>query len=383
MIDRIVSAFRRRLGAAGAPIAPVAPVETATDITATAQLVERRFATERGYRFAAGCPETLLATTFGVCALETMGALDALSEARRATLTAYLKSCQAADGGLFRDERHDDAFVYGLKKFTPRYIEWQETYFALHALDALGAEPDHALSFVEPYQRADVMDGWMRMLRFDDFWFSSNYLMFLLCFLLRHEGAAAPSAHRLLDRLDERQDPNTGLWGTTQGSSLFNGMAGAFHVYGFYRHLDRPIHHQGAALRSTLRTQLEGGLFGTPGGGPCEDLDGVDILVNLQPDDAADERAVTEALGRTLTALRSCRLPDGGYRWTAPLPGAKVRKVTYSGLPSLSVQSDDSDLWSMWFRPLAIALACHRLGRGVSWPVQYRSFPLLGYGPNA
>jgi hypothetical protein len=122
-------------------------------------------------------------------------------------------------------------------------------------------------------------------------------------------------------------------------------------------------------------------LFSAPGGGPCEDLDAVDILVNLKPDTDEDERAVAAGLEKALESLRACRLEGGGYRWTAPVPGAKVKNVTYSGLPTLKVRSDAIDLWSIWFRPLAIALANHRLGRDNVWTPRYRRLPLLGYGP--
>lgn len=353
-------------------------VETAADIRATAAYVEDVLGTPEGYRFAPGCPTTLLATSLGVCALELLGALDTLSEARRAQLTRSLRARQRQDGS-FKDPLHGDEVLQTLRKFPPLYVDWQETYFALHALDALGAEPEHPLAFAELFQDRRVLEPWFRSLRFDDIWLSSNLVMFAASFFLASD--APEAAHTLLDLLDAWQDPETGFWGTGQGASLFNGMAGAFHFYGFYQYLDRPIAHQAAAVRSTLSLQEPSGLWGEPGGGPCEDLDAVDILVKLScaPE---DEERVQVALERALSALRACRNDDGGYRWLSPQPGVRGREHVYSGLPTLKTTSARGDLWSCWFRPLAIALAEDRLGRSSSWPLRYRRMPLLGWHPS-
>ncbi len=346
----------------------------------TARFLEQALGCDGGYRFAVGCPKTLLATCFGVLAQETLGALPGLPAQRRRELIESISSCQQPDG-TFRDPQHGDSIVLNLRKFTPTYLSWQETYFALHALDALDAEPPQRLSFIEPFTSDSVVMPWLGTLGFDDFWFASNYVMFLLYFLIEAEGSSSPAAHRVLDWLDKRQDPKTGYWGTQQGASLFNGMAGAFHVYGFYQYLGRPIFHQSAAVASTLKLQESTGLWSAPGGGSCEDLDAIDILAKLEADGSRQEREVRDALARALPALRASRRPDGGYCWTSPQRRAKHRQVVYSGLSTLRVDSNQSDAWSTWFRPLAIALAQERLGQEPAWPVRYRSRPLLGWHP--
>jgi hypothetical protein len=378
--QRLPSGLSSRLAGAGGPL----ELPDAAAMRETALWMERELATERGYRFAAGAPETLLATCFGVLAHEHLAGLAHLPESRRQALVAHIQGFQRAESGLFRDGQHSDAVICRLHKFTPLYIEWQETYFALHALDALGARATHPLAFVKPFQAPLGRDAWLRTLPFDDFWFSSNYLMFLLFFLLLEEGDQSATAHHILDALDARQDPATGFWGTQQGASLFNGMAGAYHLYGFYEHLGRPIHHQAEAVRSTLRTQERSGLFGALGGGPCEDVDAVDILARLQPGSSDDDQQVRTALEKALAALLRCRGEGGAWRWSAALPGVKASKVRYSGLPTLVADSDAGDIWSAWFRPLAIAVACDRLGKRMEWRPTYRRLPMLGwYQPKA
>lgn len=374
-VQRLPASLSSRLGGAG----PEPDLPTDEAMRASLQWMEGTLATETGYRFAAGAPESLLATCFGVLAHEHLAGLAQLPEARRRVLAARIQGCQSAETGLFRDPQHGDDVICRLHKFTPLYIEWQETYFAVQALDALGARPGHALSFVRAFQSGPGLDTWLRTLPFDDFWFSSNYLMFLLCFLLVEEGDGSPTAHRILDALDARQDPATGFWGTQQGASLFNGMAGAYHLYGFYEHLGRPIHHQAEAVRSTLRTQERSGLFGALGGGPCEDVDAVDILARLQPGSSDDDAAVRAGLDKALAALLRCRGADGSWRWSAALPGVKASKVRYSGLSTLVADSDAGDIWSVWFRPLAIAVACDRLGKRIQWRPTYRRLPMLGW----
>jgi len=339
--------------------------------------IEGDLRADDGYRFAAGCPKTLLATAFGVLTHEFFGTLAALPEARRQELARTIKAHQGPTG-LFRDPLHGDDAIFRLRKFTPLYIEWQETYFALQALDALGEKPDQPFRFVEPFRDPRTLEAWVRTLGFDDFWFSSNYLMFLLSFFLWEEGKTSPSAHRLLDLLDARQDPATGYWGTQQGASLFNGMAGAYHLYGFYLYLDRPIHHAPAALDSTLKLQEPSGLWGDPGGGPCEDLDAVDILAKLEPGSSDQDRRVRASLERALPALEACA-QGGAFVWSSPQRGVKHRRIQYSGLETLVVRTDTVDGWSTWFRPLAIALAYDRLDRPMPFPVTYRRLPLLGW----
>ncbi len=373
--QRLPSGLSSRLAGTGGPLE--LPDDAA--MRETLLWMDRALATERGYRFAAGAPETLLATCFGVLAHEHLAGLAHLPEARRQALVAHIQGFQSAESGLFRDGQHSDEVICRLHKFTPLYIEWQETYFALHALDALGARARHPLAFVKPFQAPLGREAWLRTLPFDDFWFSSNYLMFLLFFLLLEEGDQSATAHHILDALDARQDPATGFWGTQQGASLFNGMAGAYHLYGFYEHLGRPIHHQAEAVRSTLRTQERSGLFGALGGGPCEDVDAVDILARLRPGSSDDDQQVRAALEKALSALLRCRGADGSWRWSAALPGVKASKVRYSGLPTLVADSDAGDIWSAWFRPLAIAVACDRLGKRMDWRPTYRRLPMLGW----
>lgn len=351
--------------------------ETIADIARSVDFIETKLSAANGYRFSASAPPTLLATSIGVCALEHLGGLSRLSEERRRRVGRAILDTQREDG-LFRDPKHDDALLKRLPKFPPLYVEWQETYFALHALDALGLEPERPLSFIEPFTDRRAMEPWFRTLRFDDIWFCSNLLMFALYFF-GHRGDEA-AAHDMLDMLDAFQDPETGYWGTKQGASLFNGMAGAFHLYGFYLHLDRPLAHQEAAVRSTLSLQEATGLWSEPGGGPCEDLDAIDILAKLKPA-PEDEGAVRRSLERALPALRACRREDGGYRWLSPQPGVRPRDHLYSGMETLRCRSDQGDVWSCWFRPLAIALAEQRLGNSVTWPVTYRRQPLLGWHP--
>jgi hypothetical protein len=371
----VARAVHRFFSPSGA--APQGEPLTADSPRLASAFVEGELRVEDGYRFAAGCPKTLLATCFGVLTHELFGTLAGLPDDRRRELARAIKSHQVASG-LFRDPLHDDAAIFRLRKFTPLYIEWQETYFALQALDALGERPSLPLSFLEPFRDARMLEAWVRTLGFDDFWFSSNYLMFLLTFFLWEEGEVSPSAHRLLDMLDARQDPATGYWGTQQGASLFNGMAGAYHLYGFYLYLGRPIHHAAAALDSTLKLQEPSGLWGDPGGGPCEDLDAIDILAKLEPGSSDQDQRVRVSLERALPALEACSR-GGAFVWSSPQRGVKHRRIQYSGLETLAVQTDAVDGWSTWFRPLAIALIYDRLDRPMPFPVTYRRLPLLGW----
>jgi len=310
------------------------------------------------------------------------------------------------DDGLWHDPVLLPSDLQG--KHTFEHITLQTSYFALNALDALGRRPMHPLRFLGRFMNAAASIDWLRAWDFSQFWYASNEIMWLLSFLEYESGQGNSQAdvviEALLDKLDEMQDPRTGFWGTDCGATLFNGMAGAFHVYYFYFSRARRVNHVARIIDSTLSLQHADGLFSeSGGGGACHDLDAIDILVKFST--VTDYRAddVSGALRRAYRALWKAQNADGGFCecvWR-PYRSWKRRigevfgldkllnrpiqeqpgRFRYGGWTKMECRTNESNVWGMWFRPLALALISVRYpGRYLDGkPWSFRRLPGLGW----
>src|SRR5262245_33260716 len=99
----------------------------------------------------------LLTASYAMLLAEGLGALDGATAAERARLGGYLRSFQRADDGSFVDvpvgavsPAMSDAACSALT-----------TYLAVQALDALGLQPLHALSFVDELAGPGALRQWL------------------------------------------------------------------------------------------------------------------------------------------------------------------------------------------------------------------------------
>ncbi len=347
---------------------------------------------------------TLEATCFGIFVYELFGALDSVPEERRGEWREFILACQDAQTGIFYDPllRHADVAA----PYDWEYVTWQMTFFALGALDALGAKPRYRTTFRDllktPSAVGERLDGG----NWTEPWGESNRVMFLLTFLL-NEGAV-DLAHCVLNWLDAHQDPETGFWGTQHGATLREGMAAAFHFYSYYFYLDRPVHHAQAIIDHTLQLQEPDGLYTAGGGGgACADLDAVDTLVkfSLLTDYRAED--IKASLSRSYSAILANQRPSGAFCEAVrpPTPKSVKRRVGEAllldklfrkpyrpyvaevcrGWEKTRYLCNEGDLWSTWFRPLALALVSTRYPGefidDISWA--FRRAPGLGWHDSA
>jgi hypothetical protein len=348
------------------------------------------------FRFSpAGPAANLYATCFAVLGLDLLGALPALDADQRARVVAFLQRHQDPATGTFREAglAPPPGATHDLT-----YVEHQQTDFALMALDALGAESLHELSFVQEWLR-NAPGPWLDSLAWRDPWRESNRVMFVLNFLLREADRATPLARTRVDQilswLDAHQDPRNGLWNLGHPVSLVNQMAGAYHFLLFYTYVGRRPHHMERIIDACLDIQDHDGLFTyAGGGGSCEDLDAIDLLCRCWLETGHRTRAVRRALGRAHRALVGCQNTDGGFCWARRdrLSPAKFLHLArpsllavsvgefrdnardkwrnqkavlrdpasltwaYSGLEPMRIPLSASDLWSTWFRMLTLAI---------------------------
>jgi prenyltransferase beta subunit len=327
---------------------------------------------------------TLLSTCFSLFSLNLLSSLTRISENDRNLIAEYILSCQKEDSGYFIDP-----ILVKEDLSSPDhdwdYITHQSTFFAITALRILNRNPKYSLSFLMNFQHPSRINYWLDNMDWSNPWRESNRVMFLLSFLSylwlkEREEKVRKNIDEILDWLDNQQDEDIGFWGTQHGASLLNGMAGAFHFLFFYIYFKRPIHHINKIIDNTLNLQQSDGLYNPRlGGEACLDLDAVDILVKLSTLTDYREKDIEASLYRTFWAIRCNQRSNGSFceavrkgkpkstkRKLGELIGLdKMLKrpykpqldfIKYAGWEKMKYLSDEGDLWSCWFRPLALAI---------------------------
>jgi glycosyltransferase involved in cell wall biosynthesis/SAM-dependent methyltransferase len=336
-----------------------------------------------GFRFAQGHETSLMATCWAILSLEGLRQLDSISQDERNALRAYLQDMQQEETGLFRDPLLDTHPVTS-STHDEEYLLHQMTYFAIQALDALGARPRLPLRFMERFAEPVSLTAWLEGLNWADAWLQSNRVMFVLAFLIYgaevERDPSAPSRyHAVLDWLERAQDPETGLWGIRQGASVLNAMAAAYHFLPFFEYVHRPICSLNALIDSTLTLQQPDGLFAPgPGGGACEDLDAIDVLTLAGKYTSHRSPEISGVLVRAFWAIWNAQNPDGGFGYAQRNTDKRYR---FSSWAPMEVELRAGDTWATWFRLLALATIKSAFPEDLPdiglW--QFRRWPALGY----
>lgn len=346
---------------------------------------------EGGFRFCENGRTTLLSSCFAVqlCYL-----LDRQALLDRHSLAERIAALQQPDG-TFVDAGFSRSQLIGRQ--SDEYLKWQFTFFALAALDMLEVRPVHENVFLRDFQDPDFADAWLMRQDFDDFWYGSNIIMFLLFFLAyeREKGnttAYDGSLARIFACLDQLQDGTTGFWGKRVQVDPTNGMYGAAHIYLFYDYFEKPIGHVPEIIESTLRLQHHNGLYGGCEGGACEDYDGVEILVRTKSGASAAARGkINDSLRRTYAMLLRRQNPSGGfsYRIASASPGMVLRRIVdkvsgrlvyrFSGWEKMACNPYVPDIWATYFRFLTIAQIETTLDLPRSYDYRSSLLPSWGY----
>lgn len=361
------------------PAQEAQPAWSDTEIHARAAAWLETTATRTGFRFTPDGQETVTSTAMGVLLAEGLQ----LSLPNRSAVLNTIISAQDPATGLFLEPLaasvpqtgglHDEEYLHGMT-----------TYFALHALDALREKPRYPLSFLKNFSEKEQVIQWLEHLDWSNPWRESNRVMHLLSALLfslqwERNPAAAARYHDVLDWLDGRQDPSTGLWGTERGVSLLNAAAGAYHFVPYYRYARRPVRAWSRIVASCLELQNEDGLFApSPGGGACEDLDVIDLLCNAARATGRLSPEVRQALTRAFWAIWNLQREDGSFPYSNVADDAVYR---FSSWPPMEARTGGGDLWATWFRLSALHTIRSLLGDDLpppgSWT--FRRLPALGF----
>jgi hypothetical protein len=309
------------------------------------------------FRICPGGQNSLYASCYALMALNAVGALDSLSEGQKRSWAGFLNDWQEPESGYFLGPELAPEELARVHRFKDQdYIRLHLAIHVLPALDLLGARPRFRLRFAERFAEPAGLLSWLEQRDWRKAWLEGNNLIAcgqLLVHLHQVEGdpAAARALTLYFDWLDEQQDPATGLWGTNGHSPPAEALYGAYHQLLLYHYCRRPVRHADRITDTVLALQQPDGSFTqTPGGGACEDLDAVDVLVNLVKRTGYRRTEVAAALVRTAAHVLRQEAPDGGfvYRWGQSfLQNGALRTFVPAGV---------ADSFSTWFRLHALAL---------------------------
>lgn len=344
----------------------------------------------------------LMATCFAILGAECCGALELVDSEKKARLVERLQERQDVETGLFDPGEIKRS---ELSSHSATYIRLQATYFTIHALNALGGRPEHPIKFRQKLENVDYLTGWLDGGNWKHPWMHSNNVMFALTYLqsdenfdLEQSSGALQAFDHILDYLDDRQDPRSGLWQPDDGREDRNAVFAAYHFFPYYYFRKRSLNYQPEIIDTLLTMIQPDGFFGYGVGqsGACEDLDVVHslVMVGSSCDHRADE--VKSMLKTTLDAHFQIQNSDGGFpNYLVVKPDMRsLRKPRslvkyligrkqywrYSGWQKLSCPRGESDSWGGWFRPLSIKLICDYLSNGESGLAgKYRAIPGLGW----
>jgi len=339
------------------------------------------------YHYARSSPKPILyASCYAVLTRDLFGDLAHLTKAQRASWIEYLQSFQGSDG-LFRDpllksKLADEADWWGWRHLT-NHVYWS---FA-----ALGGRPRIQPAWLEPVMTRSGLTRWLDSLDWgDNVAFSSNTIMnwgvgLLYAADVHHIPHAGEMATLLLDELDARVSPETGLWGPERSVAyspeIWRSLRvqTAYHLWLLYSYRKRKPPNIGRAMPVVLATENPRGGFGwgvhNPkhpfNGSACEDIDSIDPLARFAG-------STPELSGRITAELRKARpWVQSNFDSQGGAVFCKNEPFAY-GHPLMTTGPGEPTLFATWFRMLSIALLDAGLGQS-NW--RFVSAPGCQYSP--
>jgi glycosyltransferase involved in cell wall biosynthesis/exonuclease VII small subunit len=314
----------------------------------------------------------LLAACYAMLLAEGVGASDGATPAERARWGGYLRSFQRVEDGSFVDvpagaqpPATSDAAESALT-----------TYLAVQALDALGLQALHALSFVDELAGPGALREWLDGVDWSAGRRQADRLMAGLFGLIhtaetRGSAWAPPVFHGALDWLEGVQDPKSGLWGLP-ACPLAEAIAVSSRLIPFYDYVHRPIQRFGRIIDTVLDIAGPGGdLVGGAGPGADADLAAVSILATLTGQTKYRRGDIQRALLATYRVVRGGDA-DAGIAAAPHGDGAR---------PAETVADPTEEVRQLWLRALTLAtierLYPEALPSERAW--RFRRWPALGY----
>jgi len=339
------------------------------------------------YPLQAGSLGSMYGSCFAVLTAELLNYKLPDSEKIKAMLLENMDS----DTGMVTNSEFENEVFPKERSHDQVYLDLQTSYFARSALYALGEVKLPPVYFALELAKKNEVYYWLDNLDWGEPWLVSNLDMFLGIFLLEHQEQAPndPVIEKGLAEYfrwhEEKQYPKDGFWGSNKDP--LERMAGGYHIFVIYDAIKRKIPYLDEAVVATRKLAWADALYVYGGGGgSCEDMDAIDILVRgyiSAPEKYQDMKSELIFVAERLAYSQN---NDGGFSWRlptklswiiellkrkqlSPLIGSlktvafKLKNRShynsthlYSSCKVYPFKIGDSDTWSCWFRASALAM---------------------------
>jgi hypothetical protein len=290
---------------------------------------------------------TLYSSVFAAMTLHYTGALERFSALEKQEWAEYINSFQDPETGVYRAPEIFEGEIKG-GGHSEEHLALHLAAHILPALSLLGSAPKHELVFAKKFLDIDRLQTWLSERDWSEAWLEGNNLLFvgqLLAYLdeLGVEGSGA-ALDVFMQWLDDQVDPATGLWGTDGFCDKYNAIYGGYHQLLLYYYLHRSIISPTKLIDTALSIQhIDGGYSKWNGGGTCQDVDAVDILVNLYKLTDHRRRKIRRSLRRNHASVMRRRTREGGFC------DRRGCEFNHMGMEMTRTPADRANMFSTWF----------------------------------
>jgi prenyltransferase beta subunit len=321
---------------------------------------------------------TLYSSSFAVMSFSYTNKLKEFSQTELISWGEFFSKHQSATDGLFES---DELFESPGELHNIEHRKLHLTCHILPAMAILDVKPNYRITYIDKYKDIAVLSNWLDQVDLSKSWIEGNNLLFMGQILwFEYNNYNDLKAKNALDHLmlwlNENVDAETGLWGTNKGCSLHQSMYGSYHqlILYFFQNIE-PLHFNNL-IDSTLQCQhFDGGFRNGLGGGTCQDIDGIDILVKAAQLSDYRSNDIKLSLWRAMAhILRDRQAKGGGF---IDSPG---RKFIHNSMPATSTDADVANTFSTWFTLHAIANIAPIIELDIC--LQYNNSMSMGWGEN-